>query len=560
MPGGRKGGIGGASSSTMSDPRPLSDKQYMVSSAKSLISFLSAHHYTKSVNMKMLSSPTAQEFYSIVEFLYRQIDVNYALPADKKKYEEAIPLIFKSLGYPFTISRTSLSGVGTPHTWPTLLGALSWLVELITFQEQVEAAEREASQWETVNADRLFFDYTSKAYGKFLAGDDANIGVLDAEMAGHFNVRNEMIANEIHSLEHKLQTAEHDEKRALAAPTRLANLEARRQTLASDVDKFRVLIDELEAHSESIAQREALHRAELEAKETAIVATRDEIQALSARLDKQELRPADVERLQSERLTLERTLMALTKEREQSEKSVADKQRAIAEHLARIDAELADYHSEARRLELIPSNAANARGRNLTVQFSASDATASGEQTLSDEIKNNVLPALRDTLEEMRAQLVDDQRQLLQLSADKERLIEQIQDEKADVDQLQHRAKKCDQAYTTEKDKCAAELRGIESEIEKIQAEIDGAKDAVANGLDAAASSVAVRQAHFKQMLAQCSAEKEELTRIMMSMVQAVSRHKQFVAETLEQTYDAICADVKQQQQQQQQRQEQQEE
>jgi kinetochore protein NDC80 len=538
MPG-RSGG-----SSMQSDPRPLNDKQYMVSSAKTLISFLSAHHYAKAVNMKMLSSPTAQEFYSIVEFLYRQIDGNWQLPADKKKYEEAIPQIFKSLGYPFTISRTSLSGVGTPHTWPTLLGALTWLVELITYQEQVSAVEREAaSQWETINADQLFFEYTSKAYSKFLAGDDANIEALDHEMAAYFQSRNDQIGGEIHALDHKLQTLEHDEKRTLAAPTRLANVAAHRDTLASDIDKFRVLIDELEAARAAVAQREALHRAEIDSKEAAIVATRDEIQALTARLDKQELRPADVERLQSERLTLERTLLALTKEREQSEKSVADKQRAIAEHMARIDAELADYHSEARRLELIPSNAANARGRNLTVQFNHQDASTA-EQTLCDDIKKNIVPALRDTLDEMRAALADDQRQLLQLSADKERLVEQLQDEGSGLDALQHRAKKCEQAYAVEKDKCNAELRTIETEIEKIQAEIDGAKDAIAHGLDAAASSVALRQAHFKQLLAQCAAEKDELARVMLSMVQLISRHRQFVVDTLDQTRAAMAQEV----------------
>lgn len=532
---------GGGRVAATADPRPLNDKQYMLSSAKTLISFLSAHHYTKAVNMKTLSSPSAQEFYSIVEFLYRQIDSNYQLPADKKKYEEAIPQIFKSLGYPFTISRTSLSGVGTPHTWPTLLGALTWLVELITYHEQIEAAEREAaSQWETINADQLFFEYTSKAYAKFLAGDDANIEALDHEMAAHFQGRNDIIDNEIRALEHKLQTLEHDEKRALGAPTRLANVEARRDTLASDADKFRVLIDELEAARAAVAQREAVHRAEIESKEAAIVATRDDIVALTARLDKQELRPADVERLQNERLTLERQLLALSKEREQSEKSVADKQRAIAEHMARIDAELADYHSEARRLELIPSNAANARGRNLSVQFGR-DTTS---DAVCDEIKKTVLPALNDTLEEMRAALVDDQRQLLQLSAAKDQLAEQLQDEKSGLDALQHRARKCEQAYATEKDKCNAELRSIEAEIEKIQLEIDGAKDAIAHGLDAAAGSVALRQAHFKQLLAQCTAEKEELTRLMLAMVQLVSRHKDFVVDTLEQTRAAVTKEV----------------
>jgi hypothetical protein len=39
--------------------------------------------------------------------------------------EEAIPAIFKQLGYPFSISKTAVYAAGTPHTWP-----VSWTRDL----------------------------------------------------------------------------------------------------------------------------------------------------------------------------------------------------------------------------------------------------------------------------------------------------------------------------------------------------------------------------------------------------------------------------------------------
>ena len=48
-----------------------------------------------------------------------------------KKPEEEIPKIFKELGYPFMISKTSMYALGSPHTWPTILAALVWMVDLI---------------------------------------------------------------------------------------------------------------------------------------------------------------------------------------------------------------------------------------------------------------------------------------------------------------------------------------------------------------------------------------------------------------------------------------------
>lgn len=38
---------------------------------------------------------------------------------------------FLFLSYPFTISKSNLHSVGSPHAWPMVLGALCWLIELI---------------------------------------------------------------------------------------------------------------------------------------------------------------------------------------------------------------------------------------------------------------------------------------------------------------------------------------------------------------------------------------------------------------------------------------------
>ena len=48
-----------------------------------------------------------------------------------KKPEEEVPKILRVLGYPFAISKSSMFAIGSPHTWPHLLAALTWLVELI---------------------------------------------------------------------------------------------------------------------------------------------------------------------------------------------------------------------------------------------------------------------------------------------------------------------------------------------------------------------------------------------------------------------------------------------
>lgn len=47
------------------------------------------------------------------------------------KIEDEVPKILKSLGYPYTISKTTMYSVGSSHAWPAILAALTWLREKV---------------------------------------------------------------------------------------------------------------------------------------------------------------------------------------------------------------------------------------------------------------------------------------------------------------------------------------------------------------------------------------------------------------------------------------------
>lgn len=74
----------------------------------------------------------------------------------ENNFEEEVVLIFvsnyliilwkvrdmlKTLGYPFTISKSSLSAVGSPHTWPPILAMLVWVIELLNYLEKLQDEE-----------------------------------------------------------------------------------------------------------------------------------------------------------------------------------------------------------------------------------------------------------------------------------------------------------------------------------------------------------------------------------------------------------------------------------
>ena len=150
----------------------------------------------------MLATPTTKDFTNIMTFLLRQIDPH--LLKGLGKLEEEVPALYKRLRYPFQaraclrvracvwcarlpptlsptpspthplthllqISKSNLTAVGSPHTWPSMLAALTWLVELLCYQQRAEAARADVGG-ERARAEADFFQYVATSYRHFMAG------------------------------------------------------------------------------------------------------------------------------------------------------------------------------------------------------------------------------------------------------------------------------------------------------------------------------------------------------------------------------------------------------
>lgn len=144
-PGGRK----------PTDPRNISDKKFMHASIRKLIQYLAEHGYDKAISTQILTAPSTKDFVHILSFLLKSAIPNFKFGP---KYEDDVPVVLKALGYPYTISKGALSAVGSPHTWPHLLAALSWLVDLLKVQFPLlaEDAELAVSLLRSSSLNRLY--------------------------------------------------------------------------------------------------------------------------------------------------------------------------------------------------------------------------------------------------------------------------------------------------------------------------------------------------------------------------------------------------------------------
>lgn len=156
----------------------------MNSSIRLLLNFLMENGYDSSISPKILARPSSKDFNNIVTFLLRLVDPNFN--DGTCKFEDEVAAAFKALGYPFNISKTALYAVGSPHTWPGLLAAITWLIELLNYDNNVKNASENddvegVTDMESLGAvsDKAFFKYLAEAYDAFLSGDDEKYAVLE---------------------------------------------------------------------------------------------------------------------------------------------------------------------------------------------------------------------------------------------------------------------------------------------------------------------------------------------------------------------------------------------
>jgi kinetochore protein NDC80 len=104
-----------------------------------------------------------------------------------------------------------MQAVGTMHTWPTLLASITWIVELLTYDEEVQSAQ--AGQDPALAAadderaeEKLLFEYLGTAYKAFLDGDDDRYAELEQGFVGTFEGRCREVEAQCEAIEANVAT------------------------------------------------------------------------------------------------------------------------------------------------------------------------------------------------------------------------------------------------------------------------------------------------------------------------------------------------------------------
>lgn len=114
---------------TVKDSRPLRDKSYQSKMRQDVYNYLNSSGFE--IAPGTLTSISGKDYKAIFETLVLTIDPYYPFVEGAKLEEEFVPAL-RALRYPFSqlIDQRWLAAVASPHSWPSLLGVLHWLVEV----------------------------------------------------------------------------------------------------------------------------------------------------------------------------------------------------------------------------------------------------------------------------------------------------------------------------------------------------------------------------------------------------------------------------------------------
>ncbi|XP_061166944.1 kinetochore protein NDC80 homolog [Saccostrea echinata] len=363
------------------DPRKISDRNFQAKCVAKLVEFLSEKGYPHKLSPEILKAPPRKDFFHIFEFLYSMLTPRYRIG---KKPEEEIPKIFKELGYPFMISKTAMFALGSPHTWPTILAALVWMVDLIKFGMQVGMSidsylfPPNEDEFDSLPESQILFDYVEKTYAAYMEGYDT-FEDYDEHLSNHLNQKLYGISGGLENLDDENKRLEKEleslEQEILESQEKLKRMREEEVNAKENDEKMVKYLSELDDYVESQEKNIQSLDEELET----LVADLNNIKAKNQEkqliFESQEFSPEDIERIKINRKDMLRQIDDVEVRVANIDQEIWSEEMKASKMLEMVESSCNQYNDLAQRLKLLPSTAQYACGVDyeLSPSYSARD-------------------------------------------------------------------------------------------------------------------------------------------------------------------------------------------
>ncbi|KAK4491236.1 hypothetical protein RD792_001969 [Penstemon davidsonii] len=426
-------------------PNPT-DRSYQISALRTINSYLASVSFPISLKHPL---PSAKDITETLKFLVQRLGFTAA------KLEDDIGYVLKSPKYPLKWTKSLLRAPGTPHSWPHLLAAIHWIVQILKYKEYA------VNTYSSFEEDQGLMN-TIKSYEYFISGEDEAMGEVDGECKRMMTEWMDEREEEVNGLELHVNELEGKLEGLKSGPSRKDVLEQNKADLEQDMAKLHVLIERLDGNLEDMKRKLEEKERALEEKVEHKKKICEENDELKRRIEEQVINLRDAERMKRELQAVERDIEESEAARNAREEKVWEIDSEIGHKFKELEQFVMDYNQHIRRLKL---------GTGFQFQLDAMGSTPA--EVLGLDLKSVLKPALASYAEDIKRSSMEKLQELISLRQQSGEIAAKLEEKQniivalqSDRDAVQAQLNSMSKGAHEYASKCAQEASKMAEEVE----------------------------------------------------------------------------------------------
>ncbi|XP_004230560.1 kinetochore protein NDC80 homolog [Solanum lycopersicum] len=491
---------------TRSSAIPISDRSYQLSALRTINAYLSSHSLPFTLKHPL---PSAKDITETLKFILSRFGFSLA---ESHKLEDDLQTLLKSLNCPVKLNKSALRAPGTPHSWPSLLAAIHWLVQLCKFDDyRMSSAQPLAPSNKELR-------YTVESYLHYFRGKDDQVDELDRQFMQELEQHKERLVEDVNVLEENVKAQEEKLEEMKTGPSERETLEKEKSALEEDVKKFQAIIEQLEGHIVKMDKMVEEKEKGLETKVTEKESICAENEELKKRVEEQGINSRDADRMKRELHALERDIGDIENQRIEWEEKAWDLDSAIGNMYKKLEELMIECNQSIRRLKL---------GNEF--QYQLNPQGSSPAEVLGINYKKTLKPTLASFEDEMKKSSMGKMEELIYLqqqSSEKAMKLESKRNRlatlQAHIDDLEAQLDLVKKERLDFTSSCAIEAGRIVEEVEAETQKLDQVEREAADFLKAS-------KAKLQETIAQTEEEVQLCAHELFAVVDSVSKYKEYI-------------------------------
>ncbi|CDO97519.1 unnamed protein product [Coffea canephora] len=482
---------------------PITNKSYQSASIDSINNYLSSHSFPISLKPPL---PSAKDITETLKFLLSRM--GFA----PSKIDDDLQIVLKSLNCPVKLNKSALRAPGTPHSWPSLLAVIHWLVQINILDDSLISVR---SNFESNDMLR----YTTDSYLLFIKGDDEAVEALDDEYVKKLTSGREEMVEDLKGLEENVSESAKKLESLKTGPSQREVLEKEKSMLEEDVKKFHAMIEHLDRHMVTVENVLKEKEDQLNAKVLETKRVKEENEELKRKIEEQGINASDAERMRKELMAVEKDIKDAEILRNGWEEKRWRLNSEIEHKLQELEGQIIECNQAIRRLKL---------GIECQYQLNAEGSTT--VKLLGLDYKSTLKPALASFEESIKKGSMEKLEELISLqqqSAEVEAKIEAkrnkaatCQSEIEEVEAHIDRIRKETQEYAS---RCASEASKMVEELEAETHNLEIVEKEATQFLKAS-------KVKLQETTVQIDEEVQLCARELFLLIDSVSKYKEYMA------------------------------